>query len=161
MLRKQIIKELPRAEAASKADAKDIASIATVLVTSELPDHPVDHLFDARDGRGGTRWVAAADGEQAVIVAFDTPQAIREVSLEVEELDTSRTQALVLSLSRDGGRTYREVLRQEFTFSPPGTTFERESWTVPAEGVTHVRVVIQPDKGNAPRRATLTSLTIR
>ncbi len=161
MLRKQIIRDVPRAEAASKADAKDIASIATVLVTSELPDHPVDHLFDARDGRGGTRWVAAADGEQAVIVAFDTPQAIREVSLEVEELDTSRTQALVLSLSRDGGRTYREVLRQEFTFSPPGTTFERESWTVPAEGVTHVRVVIQPDKGNAPRRATLTSLTIR
>jgi hypothetical protein len=161
MLRKQIIKELPRAEAASKADAKDIASIATVLVTSESPDHPVDHLFDARDGRGGTRWVAAADGEQAVIVAFDTPQVIREVSLEVEELDTSRTQALVLSLSRDGGRTYREILRQEFTFSPPDTTFERENWTVPAESVTHVRVVVQPDKGNAPRRATLTSLTIR
>jgi hypothetical protein len=161
MLRKQIIQELPRAEAALKADAKDIASIATVLVTSESPDHPVDHLFDAKSGRGGTRWMAAADGEQTVIVAFDTPQVIREVSLETEELATSRTQALVLSLSRDGGRTYREVLRQEFTFSPPDTTFERENWTVPADGVTHVRVVVQPDKGNAPRRATLTSLTIR
>ena len=45
--------------------------------------------------------------------------------------------------------------------SPPGTTFERESWRVPAEGVTHLRVVIQPDKGGAPYLATLTSLTIR
>src|SRR5262247_4948538 len=30
-------------------------------------------------------------------------------------------------------------LRQEFTFSPSGTTFERENWSVPAEGVTHLR----------------------
>ncbi|HVS19968.1 MAG TPA: hypothetical protein VMT18_15290, partial [Planctomycetota bacterium] len=51
MLRKQIIQESPRAEAASKADAKDIASIATVLVTSEAPDHPGDHLVDAKSGR--------------------------------------------------------------------------------------------------------------
>ena len=161
MLRKQIIQQPPRPEAQPMTDAKDIAAIATVLVTSESPDHPVDNLFDARNGRGGTRWVAAADGEQTVIVAFDTPQVIREVSLETEELDTSRTQALVLSLSRDGGRSYREVLRQEFTFSPPDTTYERERWSVPADGVTHLRVVVQPDKGNAPRRATLTSLSIR
>jgi hypothetical protein len=105
--------------------------------------------------------VAAEDGEQTLTLAFDAPQAIREVGLETEELTDSRTQALVLSLSQDGGRTYREVLRQEFTFSPPGTTYERERWTVPAEGVTHLRVLIQPDKGGAPRRATLTSLQVR
>ena len=64
------------------------------------------------------------------------------------------------SWSDDGGRTYRERIRQEFNFSP-GTSFEREEWSMPAERVTHVRIVIQPDKGNAPRRATLTSLTVR
>jgi len=160
MLRKQIIQEPHRAEADSAGPAKDIASIATVLVTSESPEHPVDNLFDARTGRGGSRWVAGTDGEQSVILAFDTPQTIREVGLETEELEASRTQALVLSLSRDGGRTYREVLRQEFTFSPPATTYERERWAVPAEGVTHLRVVVQPDKGNAPSRATLTSLSV-
>jgi hypothetical protein len=68
---------------------------------------------------------------------------------------------LCVSLSEDGGQTYRERIRQEFTFSPPGTTFEREVWSMPAEGATHLRLVIQPDKGNAPRRATLTSLVIR
>jgi hypothetical protein len=147
MLRKQIIQNRPHAEADPNAGTKDIATIATVLVTSELPDHPVDHVFDAHNGRGGTRWVAADDGEQTVIVAFDTPQQIREVSLEIEEPDTSRTQALILSLSRDGGRTYREVLRQEFTFSPPGTPFEREKWAVSADDVTHLLVGIRPTRG--------------
>jgi hypothetical protein len=166
MLRKQIIPTPGSAGADSPRqivdpDTKDIAALATVLVTSESPDHPVDHLFDGRNGRGGTRWIASAAGEQTLILAFDTPQTIREVTLEAEELQTSRTQALTLALSRDGGRSYREVLRQEFVFSPPGTTFERENWRVPAEGVTHVRVVIQPDKGGAPHRATMTSLTIR
>lgn len=166
MLRKQIIPTSGSAGADAPRqmvdpDTKDIAALATVLVTSESPDHPIDRLFDGRNGRGGTRWVASAIGEQMLILAFDTPQTIRDVSLEVEELQTSRTQALTLALSQDGGHSYREILRQEFVFSPPGTTFERESWRVPADGVTHLRVVIQPDKGGAPCRATLTSLTIR
>ena len=96
-----------------------------------------------------------------MILAFDQPQTIRAVSLETEEPHARRTQELCLSLSRDGGHTYRDVLRQEFTFSPDGATFEREDWRVNAEGVTHVRVAIRPDKGSTPGRATLTSLIIR
>ena len=48
-----------------------------------------------------------------------------------------------------GGPTGK-LLRQEYNFSPPGTTFEREDWAVPAEGVTHLRLVIRPDKGASP-----------
>jgi len=165
MLRKQVIPSPDRAAAGegarSRTGAKDIPALARVLVTSESSDHPVDNLFDGRDGPGGSRWIASADGEQAVILAFDAPQTIQSVSLETEEPHASRTQELCLSLSRDGGQTYRDVLRQEFTFSPGGSTFEREDWRVPADGVTHVRVAIRPDKGSAPGRATLTSLTIR
>jgi len=73
----------------------------------------------------------------------------------------SRNQVLTLSLSQDGGQTYREILRQEFNFSPPGTTFERERWAVPAASVSHLRVTIRPDKGGNLGRASLTSLTIR
>jgi hypothetical protein len=159
MLRKQILTDLPTRRA-RRSDVKDIPALATVLVTSEAPDHPVDHLFDATDGPGGTRWIAAADGEQTLVLAFDAPQSIRAVGIEAEEPSASRTNVLTISLSDDGGRTYRERIRQEFNFSP-GTAFEREEWSIPAEGVTHVRVVIQPDKGNAPHRATLTSITVR
>ena len=83
------------------------------------------------------------------------------MGVETEELYASRTQVLTLSLSQDDGRTYREILRQEFNFSPPGTTFERERWSVVAARVTHLRVAILPDKGGALYRATLTSLEIR
>jgi len=105
--------------------------------------------------------VAAEPGEQVLILAFDTAQTIRRVSLEIEERAVSRTQELELSVSWDGGQIYRELRRQEYTVSPPGTTFEREDWAVTAEGVTHLRLWITPDKGGKPYRATLTSLSIQ
>jgi hypothetical protein len=159
MLRKQILTKLPT-DRAPRPDAKDIPALATVHVTSEAPDHPVDHLFDGSTGPGGTRWIAGSDGEQTLVLVFDAPQTIRTVGIEALEPSAPRTNVLTVSLSDDGGRTYGERIRQEFTFSPPGTTFEREEWSMPAERVTHLRIVIQPDKGNAPHRATLTSLTV-
>ena len=160
MLRKQIIKPHPATPVVTPREI-DIAAVATVMVTSETSEHPVDYAFDEHRGQGGTRWIAGEPGEQTVILAFDAPQTIRHVSLEVQEPEVSRTQELHLSVSSDGGRTYRELLRQEFNFSPPGTTFECEDWGVAAQGVTHLRLGIKPDKGGKPCRATLTSLVLR
>jgi hypothetical protein len=159
MLRKQIIPR-PPVEAASLEGQIPVAEVATVQVTSEQASHPIDNVFDNRRGPGGSRWVADRPGEQTLILVFDSPQTIRQVSLEVEELSVSRTQELSVSVSSDRGRTYRELVRQEFTFSPPGTTFEREVWSVSAEGVTHLRVDIKPDKGGRVGQATLTSLSL-
>ena len=160
MLRKLIINPHPAAPDATTGEI-DIAAVATVLVTSEVPDHPIDLAFDPHRGPGGTRWIAGDPGEQSVILAFDAPQTIRHILLEIEEPEVARTQELQLSLSCDGGRTYRELLRQEYNFSPAGTTFEREDWAVTAESVTHLRLVIKPDKGSKTCLATLTSLVLR
>lgn len=160
MLRKQILKERP-APPALRPGEMDIAAIATVLVTSEAADYPIDNIFDGRRGPGGSCWVAEEPGEQVLILAFDTPQTIRKISLEVEEQEVNRTQELQLSVSSDGGQTYRELLRQEYNFSPPGTTFEREEWSVTVEGATHLRLWIKPDKEGKPCRATLTSLALQ
>jgi hypothetical protein len=103
---------------------------------------------------------AGEPGEQDVILAFDAPQSTHRIVLEVEEPEVARTQELQLACSGDGGRTYRELVRQEYNFSPPGTTFEREDWAVPADGITHLRLVIKPDKGGKPCRATITSLAL-
>ena len=81
--------------------------------------------------------------------------------MEVEELEVSRTQEFQLPMSHDGGQTYRELRRQEYHFSPPGTTFEREDWTVLTESVTHLQLWIKPDKGGQPCRATLTALVLQ
>jgi hypothetical protein len=156
MLRKQLIKSAP----ALMPGEINVVTAATVLVTSEDPEHPVDHAFDSHRGMGGTRWIAGEPGEQTVIVAFDAPEAVGRVILEVEEPEVVRTQELQLAISSDGGRTYRDVLRQEYNFSPPGTTFEREDWAVSAAGATHLRLQVKPDKGDKPCRATLTSLVV-
>ncbi len=142
MLRKQIIRPSTATPALMPGEI-DIAAVATVLVTSEAAEHPVDHAFDAHRGPGGSRWVAGEPGEQTLILAFDAPQAIRRVVLEVEEWEVARTQELQLAVSSDGG-----------------TTFEREDWAVPARGVTHLRLVIRPDKGGKPCRAMITSLVL-
>ncbi len=159
MLRKQIIKPHLVIPDATSGEI-DIAAVATVHVTSESPEHPVDHVFDDDRGPGGTRWIAGEPGEQTMTLAFDAPQTINQILLEVDEPEVARTQELQLSFSCDGGRTYRELLRQEYNFSPAGTTLGREKWTVSAQGVTHLRIV-KPDKGDKPCRATLTSLVLR
>src|SRR4051794_20958301 len=107
MLRKQIINVPPKTQAPMPGEI-DVAAIATVLVSSEEPDHPVDHAFDGSRGRGGTRWIAGEPGEQTLILAFDAPQEIRRVALEVEEHEVARTQEVQLAASVDGGQNYRE-----------------------------------------------------
>jgi hypothetical protein len=159
MLRKQVGPK-HSGESASLEGTIPIANVATVQVTSEEADHPIDNAFDHNGGPGGSRWIAGEAGEQTVTLLFDTPQTIRKIGVEVEELAVSRTQELCVSVSSDGGRTYRELVRQEFNFSPPGTSFEREAWSTSAGAVTHLRLEIKPDKGRRVGRATLTSLTL-
>ncbi len=159
-MRRQILKSNPATSAPLPGEL-DVAALATVAVTSESTNHPVENAFDNRRGPGGSRWVAGTPGEQTLILAFDAPQSIRHVSVEVEENEVSRTQELQLAVSHDAGRTYRELRRQEFNFSPSGTTLQREAWTVAAEKVPHLRLCIQPDKGGRPCRASLTTLSSR
>jgi len=163
MLRKHLLTDQPAEQVAApgeKPGEKDIAALATVWVTSEAAADPIDNAFDSHRGPGGSRWVAGTPGPQRLILAFDTPQTLRLLRLEVEERDVSRTQELEVAISRDGGHTYQTLLRQEYTFSPPGTTFECEVWSIPVEGVTHLQLVITPDKGGTPCHATLTALVL-
>jgi len=155
-MRKSILQE----SQASHAEAIiPVSSVATVLVSSEAPEHPIEHAFDGQRGPGATRWIAAQPGEQRVIIAFDTPQTIRHVIVEVEEQEAWRTQELQLSVSTNGGETYRQLRCQEFTFHP-GATWECENWAVTEFHVTHVKLVIKPDKGRTDLSATLTSLIL-
>src|SRR5262245_39768441 len=159
-LRKHLL-TAPPLTSGSPAGVQDIAAIATMWVTSEAADAPIDHVFDQHGGPRGRRWVAAEPGEQRLILGFNTPQTLRTIHVEVEEPEVSRTQVLHMSVSYDGGQTYQELRRQEYTFSPPGTTFEREEWSVTVEVATHLQLVITPDKGGAPCRATLISLALQ
>src|SRR3954454_9868444 len=97
VLRKKILSE--SAGPATASGGIDVPATATVTVTSEVADHPVDNAFDGRGGPGGTCWVAAEPGDQTVILAFDAAQTLRQMILEIEELEVSRSQELEVSVS--------------------------------------------------------------
>lgn len=163
MLRKNILKQDRRETVppATSATMISIPDVAGVLVSSEDSLHPIDHVFDDYNGPGGTRWIAGELGEQTIILPFDRPQRLQMVNLEIEESEMSRTQELSLAVSDDSGQRYKELLRQEYNFSPPDATFEREWWAVPVEDITHLRLIIKPDKGDKSSRATMTSLKLQ
>jgi hypothetical protein len=138
-------------------DAVDVAAEAHVAVTSEDALHPIEHAFDGRGAPGGTEWVAGGPGDQTITVSFDSPQAVGAVVVEIEEVGESRTQEVELAVATEAG-SLAVVLRQEFHFSPPGTTLERERWTINCKDVRQVRLVIRPHKGGGPARARLATL---
>ena len=93
MLRKHLLTAPPLA-GVPPSGAKAIPAIATVWVTSEAADAPIDHAFDQSRGPGGSRWVAAVPGEQQLILAFDTPQTIRTMKWTVQKAKVASPQIL-------------------------------------------------------------------
>ena len=138
----------------------DVLARADVTVSSEAPDHPVSHIFDAHRGPGGTQWVATESGDQHLVIAFHQPITIRRITVEIEEREAHRTQEMLASISSDGAMTYRDLRRQEFTFSPDGATWECEDWAVAEFHVTHLKLFVRPDKGRKDVFAKLISLVL-
>jgi len=130
----------------------DIDRDAKVEVSSEDPAHPVESALRAE---GGTGWRAAEEGTQTIRLLFDAPRYLYRIWLVIEEHEVARTQELVLRWSPDGGGTYHDILRQQYTFSPPGTSREVEDYSVKLSGVTAVELSIVPDISGAPARASL------
>jgi hypothetical protein len=134
----------------------DLPALAQVEITSEDPAHPIE--FALSDHEGG--WRAAESGEQVVRVLFDEPRELRLIELTFDERRAARTQEFLLRWSPDGGRSYRDIVRQQFTFSPPGTTRETERLTVNLRDVTAVELTIVPDISRGPVHASLESLRL-
>jgi hypothetical protein len=158
-LRKRLLEDDAAANART-ADEIDIAGCATIAYSSENPAHPVEHMLDGRSGRGATRWVSAhPDAIERIVVEFDQPQAISRLVYEVEEAMRERTQEVRVEVSEDGGQTYRQILVQEYTFSPRGATYQREEQRFNLRQVSHLRLTIVPNK-NGSGTATLTTLRL-
>lgn len=135
-----------------------LVSLAEVQASSEADAHPILLAFDDGTGPGGTYWKAGDPGEQTITVTFREPCTLAQITMEVEEREVARTQEVQLSLSANGGQAYHQLVRQEYNFSPQGATWEKETWKVPHDQITNVRLVIKPDKGRTDCYATLASL---
>ena len=145
---------------ASFAGEIDIASHAVLAYTSDDPDHPIDNLIDGHYGRGSTFWAGAEPNTmERIIVEFDRPQSVSWIIYEVEDCVCARTQEMSVEVSSDRGRTYRQMLVQEYTFSPDGATFQREVQRLNLPPISHLRLTIVPDK-HGSGRAKLNSLRL-
>jgi hypothetical protein len=152
--------ETDAATSARAADEIDIAGCAAIAYSSEDPVHPVEHMLDGRCGPGATRWTSARpDTTEHIVIEFDRPQTISRLVYEVEETMRERTQEVRVEVSEDGGRSYRQILVQEYTFSPGGATYQREEQRSNLLQVSHLRLTIVPNK-NGSGTATLTALRL-
>ena len=135
----------------------DLERAAVVEVTSEDKDFRVESAFASEDARG---WRAAAPGSQTTRLIFDRPQRLRCVSLVFEEGETARTQEFVLRWFSDGGSTVKEIVRQQWNFSPQGATSETEDYRVSLSGVTILELSITPDISGRAAFASMTQLRV-
>jgi hypothetical protein len=156
-MRKRLITPSPQDAAAHDEGWLDLDRLAVVEVTSEDKDYPVESALAAEEVRG---WRAAASGTQTVRLIFDEPQRLRRIALVFEETETERTQEFVLRWSGDGGRSFREVVRQQWNFGPANTTREIEEYHVELSEVTVLELVIVPDISRGAARASLKSLRV-
>jgi hypothetical protein len=72
-----------------------------------------------------------------------------------------RTQEFHLRWSLAEPHSWREILRQDFRFSPPGTVLEVERYRVNLTDVGALEVSIVPDVSGLGAPASLESLRIR
>src|SRR5215470_7117590 len=135
----------------------DLESAAVVEVTSEDEHFPVESAFRSEDAPG---WRAAAAGHQTIRLIFDHPQRLKCVSLVFQEDQIGRTQEFVLRWSSDGGSTLKEIVRQQWNFSPPGSIREVEQYQVDLHNVDVLELVIKPDIAGGVARASLKNLRL-
>lgn len=135
----------------------DVGTLARVEITSEDPTHPIESALQGDPGPG---WRAAGPGKQSIRLLFDDPLPIRRVYLRFDERERARTQEFVLRASQDNGRNYREIVRQQYNFNPPGTVTEEEEYRVDLSGVTALELEIVPDISGSEARAVLARLRV-
>ena len=156
-MRKRLITPTPETVRSRAEDWLDVERAAVVELTSEEKNYPIEFALVSGEARG---WRAAEPGPQTIRLIFDQPQRLKQISLVFEERETARTQEFVLRWSSDGGDSFREIVRQQWTFSPPETIREVEEYRVELSNLTVLEVIIVPNMSGGTARASLKSLRL-
>jgi hypothetical protein len=158
-MRKRLTTPIPIPQDAPPRDEGwlELDRAAVVEVSSEEKDYPVESALVLGEVRG---WRAAASGTQIIRLFFGKPQRLARISLVFEERERQRTQEFVLRWSPDDGRSFREIVRQQWNFSSPDAMRESEEYQVQLSDVTVLELVIVPDISRGAAHASLKSLRL-
>jgi hypothetical protein len=128
----------------------DIDRYAWVEVTSES-------ALLAEASRG---WRAANPGIQRIRVVFHEPQKLRRIWMVFEDTENIRTQQFLLRWCPGPGHSFRDIVRQEWSFSSGGSVREIEDYAVELFDVQVLELLILPDKRDSEVRASLLSFRL-
>jgi hypothetical protein len=156
-MRKRIIPSVQKEVPPPGGDWLDLDRVAEVEITSEDAAHPIESALLSGRSSG---WRAAGPGEQTIRLLFAHRQRLRRIWLEFVEPVTERTQEFVLRWSEDGGQSFREIVRQQWNFSPQGATRETLDHRVDLSSVTVLELSIIPDISGGGAHASLAQLRL-
>jgi len=155
-MRKTILGHEDRSANSSSNEWFGVEAIAGIAVTSEAGDAPVENaLYPDREAG----WRAGEPGPQIIQITFGGPTNIRHIQLVFRESQFARTQEFTLGCTLAGG-VRREVTRQQWTFSPQGSTQEVEDYRVTLDDVVVLELAIVPDISKGGAHASLDCLRI-
>jgi hypothetical protein len=156
-MRKRILGPSPGEVAAAEPGWLNFEHLAQVEITSEDVNHPIESALLPDTGSG---WRAAQPGEQTIRLLFNESLKLKRIHLVFQEDEQQRTQEFVLRWSPDGGQSYREIVRQQYNFSPPAAVREVENYDVDLDGVTALELKIVPDISGGSAQASLAQLRV-
>jgi len=125
---------------------RDLERIARVEISSEDESFPIEHAL-SRTVTGG--WKAATTGPQLIRLHFDEPLAVKRLQLHFVDKTSERSQEFAVFAG--AGAELKEVVRQQWSFSPQGSTEETEDYTVNLSGITTLELRIDPDRSHDPK----------
>jgi hypothetical protein len=151
-MRKRIINR--DAQRSSPVDERwlDLENLAQVEVSSEQAQYPIEAALVPGASSG---WRASEPGQQIIRLIFDEPQNLRLIHLVFDEHEQERLQEYTLRWSPGVGQPYREIVRQQYNFSPPTTTTEAEDYKVNLNSCTELELSIVPDLRGSTAHASI------
>jgi len=155
-MRKSVVSPVSNTPEFPSAVWMDLEVVASATMTSEDEAHPLEHAITAGTAGG---WKASTPGIQVIRFTFDTPKTVKRVRLVFKEEAKERSQEFALvAILRPEVR--KEIVRQQWGFSPGGSTTEVEDYTVDLSDVVGLELTIDPGRHDQTVFATLESIQV-
>ena len=156
-MRKRIIAPVQQDTRPPDEDWLKLQGLAEVEITSEDAAHPIESALLRGSDSG---WKAGVPGKQTIRLLFTQPQRLQRIWLNFVEPVIERTQEYTLRWSPDNGKSFQEIVRQQWNFSPEGATCETEDYRVELPAVTVLELSIIPDTSRQNVFASLAQLRL-
>jgi hypothetical protein len=145
-MRKSIVSPSATAQTPISDLWRDLERIARVEISSEDAAFPIEQALGKKETTG---WRAAETGPQLIRMHFDEPLNIKRLRLHFVDKTTERSQEFAVFAG--SGHELKEVVRQQWSFSPYGSTEEVEEYVVNLSGITTLELKIDPDRSHDPK----------